>query len=308
MSNLNVQLKNGNDNLFPNIIQTGTEYTDSECVTAFVQKMNEISSDLGMDNTNWINPSGLRANGSYSSSTVRDLARMGIEALSYNVLCNIWNKSSRSIRIKDSNNIAITTSVTSATLENYYPIIGGKTGGGDGYYTLVVVTKIGNDFVCGAIAEANSTDGRFQAMKELFDAAEDKLNGNNPAVNSVTSANCACAFRVPNVNTSTIKNKNVLECLYEQNADKSTPPMSTTKVMTVITALKYINNVHKQISIHNIDLENTSGTSGAIFQGGEILSFEDLLYACLLPSSNQAANAIARITGKYILNENNFCE
>ena len=308
MSNKRVQLKNGSNNLFP-IIDTQGSYTDSQCFDAFVSKMNAVSSDLGMTNTTWINPSGLKSSSNtYSSSTVRDMARMTVEALSYDWICRVWNKPSYTVRIKDKNSVNVSTSVTSSTLETYYPIIGGKTGGGDGYLALVCVTKIGEDFVAGAISEVGSgqNDDRFKAMKELFDAASTALSGNTPAVDAVTTANCACAFKIPKVNTATIEDKNILTELYSKNPDKSTVPMSTTKVMTMITALRYITDIYQPVIITQKDVENTTGTSGSIFTVGDTVTLKDLFYACLLPSSNQAANAIARIAGRYILDETYF--
>ena len=306
--NKTVQLKNGADNLFPVIDNSGaSSYTDAQCFDAFVSKMNTISSEIGMSGTTWINPSGLRStSNTYSHSTVRDMARMVVEALSYDWICRVWNKPSYAVRVKNKNDINVTTSVSKAALENYYPIIGGKTGGGDGYLALVCVTKIGEDFVAGAIAEVSSgnADDRFQAMKELFDCAADALQGNTPS--GVTTANCACAYKIPKVNTATIEDKTVLTELYVKNGDKSTVPMSTTKVMTMITALRYVTNIYQPVTITEKDVENTTSTSGAIFSVGDVVTFHDLMYACLLPSSNQAANAIARVAGKYILDEINF--
>ena len=303
MSDYKIQFKVGNVYSFP-IANSNSYYTDDECYNAFVMEMNKKSSLLGLTNTNWINPSGLIENGNKSMTTCRDLCRVLIEALSYNDLCRIWNKDNRDILIKDCDYINIETSVKSQYLENYYPIIGGKTGGGDGYYGLVVVTKINNSYVVGAILGSNSNDNRFKAMKELFDAAKITLSGGSPNQNSVTFSSYACAYEVPNINTSTIENISLLTCLYEQGADITYPPMSTTKVMTILTALDYIRDIHFPVTITERDLKGTANTSGCLFSDGDVVSFEDLMYAALLPSSNQAANAIARVAGnKILLNE-----
>ena len=76
--------------------------------------------------------------------------------------------------------------------------------------------------------------------------------------------------------------------------------------MTIITALDYIYDIHVPVIIKPLDVEGTQGTSGSIFSVGDIVSLEDLMYAAMLPSSNQAANAIARYTGQKILAESNF--
>lgn len=309
MSNILIQLEDNDGNkLFPLTPSASSFFTDVECKTAFISKMNEKAASLGMSNTTWINPSGLGESGNYSKTSVRDLARMMIEALSYNRLLKIWNKPKYSVRVKNKSDISITTSVTSPSLENYYPILGGKTGGGDGYLALVIATVVENIPVVGAISEVstgNTTD-RFVAMKQLFDAVKVKIQGGTPSQRAVTVANCACAYLVPNYNTATVEDSNLLSCLYEQNADKVTTPMSTTKVMTIITALDYIYDIHVPVIIKPLDVERTQGTSGSIFSVGDIVSLEDLMYAAMLPSSNQAANAIARYAGQKILAESNF--
>lgn len=309
MSNILIQLEDYDGNkLFPLTPSASSFFTDVECKNAFISKMNEKAASLGMSSTTWINPSGLGESGNYSKTSVRDLARMMIEALSYNRLLKIWNKSKYSVRVKNKSDISITTSVTSPSLENYYPILGGKTGGGDGHLALVIATVVENIPVVGAISEVSTgnPDDRFVAMKQLFDAVKVKIQGGTPSQRAVTVANCACAYLVPNYNTATVEDSNLLSCLYEQNADKATIPMSTTKVMTIITALDYIYDIHVPVIIKPLDVERTQGTSGSIFSVGDIVSLEDLMYAAMLLSSNQAANAIARYAGQKILAESNF--
>jgi D-alanyl-D-alanine carboxypeptidase len=76
--------------------------------------------------------------------------------------------------------------------------------------------------------------------------------------------------------------------LYEKKPLLRFSMASTTKIMTALVALEYFQN-NNVITIQNIHEE------GAIlgFSVGEKLFFEDLLYAMLLPSANDAAYAIA---------------
>ena len=210
--------------LFPRSSVYNSKYSDNDCVSTFVSMMNLKAAEIGMAHTTFINPSGLGENGNYSSSCAYDLARMGVVALSYNKLCQIWNVNSWNVKVKGKSDISITSSVQSSSLENYYPIIGGKTGAGDGYYALVIATMIEGVCVVGAIMKASSNDGRFQAMKELFDAAKIAINGGTPSANSVTSADYACAVKVPPFNTASI-GLNELEILYGQSENVSYPPM-----------------------------------------------------------------------------------
>ena len=78
--------------------------------------------------------------------------------------------------------------------------------------------------------------------------------------------------------------------LYAKNASDPMPMASTTKIMTAIIALE-----HSELSdIVKID-DSAIGTEGssAYLRHGDVLSMEELLYALLLQSANDAAVAIA---------------
>lgn len=286
---------------FPKIqLRESSPYTDQECLNAFVSEMNKRASQLGMSNSSFVTPSGLEIPG-VNTSTAKDLARLGVEAVGYPALTEIWNKNSYSVRIKDESSIPITTSVTSSALENYYPILGGKTGSGAGYHTLIIVTEIEGKMVAGAIMDALSAEKRFSAMKQLFDAAKIVLQGGTPSTTAVTDASKACAYVVPQLPRTYEKDK--LAILYAQNADTTTAAMSASKVLTAIIALDYIQDIHVSVEVKSFDIVEGSG---AIFSAGDIVTIEDLLYALMLPSSNQAANVIARTAGEIILKSQNF--
>lgn len=278
-------------------------YTEQQCWDAFVTEMNRRASVLGMDNSNFITPSGLEIP-NINTSTARDLARLGVEAVGYPILTEVWNKNSYSVRVKGKSPISITTSVTSSALENYYPILGGKTGAGPsgmGYNTLIIITEIDGKMVAGAIMSAASEAKRFSAMKQLFDAAKTAIEGGTPSPGAVTDASKACAFLVPQLPRTYERDE--LSVLYTQDADTITAAMSTSKVLTAIVALDYIQDIHKSVEVKSFDIVQGSG---AIFSAGDIVTIEDLLYALMLPSSNQAANVIARIAGEEILKSQNF--
>lgn len=76
--------------------------------------------------------------------------------------------------------------------------------------------------------------------------------------------------------------------LFEKNPNLRFPPASTTKIMTALIALDYF----KLEDILTILQPNTQG-SNLVFEQGEKFTFENLLYAMMLPSSNDASLAIA---------------
>ena len=110
---------------------------DIEYRKIFVNLMNEKSISFGMNNTNWINPSGLGENGVYSTSTARDLALMGVHAYKNKALRLIWSTKEYDVNIRrpylpfiyKSKKLRIVSTVQSQELESIYPILGGKTGG-----------------------------------------------------------------------------------------------------------------------------------------------------------------------------------
>lgn len=92
------------------------------------------------------------------------------------------------------------------------------------------------------------------------------------------------------------------EVLYEKNANQLMFPASTTKVLTAIIALENCPLNEKITASHDAITSIKSGYTNANIQIGEQLTMEDLLYALLLKSANEAANVIAERVGGSIEN------
>ena len=56
------------------------KYSDADCYAAFVEAMNTQAKEWGMEQTHWINPSGLGVDGLYSRSAANDMSVMAIRA------------------------------------------------------------------------------------------------------------------------------------------------------------------------------------------------------------------------------------
>ncbi len=82
------------------------------------------------------------------------------------------------------------------------------------------------------------------------------------------------------------------EVIFEQSALKRMNPASTTKIMTAIVALKY-GNLNDLVTVTDDAIITESGSSMAGVKPGDVISLEDLLYGLMIPSGNDAANAIA---------------
>jgi D-alanyl-D-alanine carboxypeptidase len=78
--------------------------------------------------------------------------------------------------------------------------------------------------------------------------------------------------------------------LYSKNADERLPMASTTKIMTAIIALENADiNDYVTVDEKAVGVEGSS----AYLKAGEILKLEELIYALMLQSANDAAEAIA---------------
>lgn len=267
-------------------------------INYFIDNINNFAKDINMLNTHLITPSGLSIGNLMNVSTAKDLARLCTYCSFNDIICNIWNKQNKTIQVNNNKNMVIISSINYSYLLDYYPILGAKTGSdGKKYHSFICLTEINGIKIGGSITGALSMDKRFSAIKQLFDIV--KLILENKYKNEIVlDANSACAFIIPN----TVNEIITLNPIYEQNADIVFPVMSTSKLLTVFYSLNFIDDINKKIYIQESDIIGTIGTSGSIFNGNELISIEDLLYAILLPSSNQATNALARYVGDIILN------
>lgn len=81
------------------------------------------------------------------------------------------------------------------------------------------------------------------------------------------------------------------EILYNHNGDARLPMASTTKIMTALVAIEHTKHLDKEVRV----AEEAAGIEGSsiYLSAGEKLTMEQLLYALMLESANDAAAAIA---------------
>ncbi|MDD4187706.1 MAG: hypothetical protein PHX04_02970 [Bacilli bacterium] len=83
--------------------------------------------------------------------------------------------------------------------------------------------------------------------------------------------------------------------LYEKNSNENTKIASITKIITVLVALENIDDINEKIilteDVFEGLIENDASVAG--FNVGETVTYEDLLYAALLPSGADASQALA---------------
>ncbi|RJP31222.1 MAG: D-alanyl-D-alanine carboxypeptidase [Actinobacteria bacterium] len=136
------------------------------------------------------------------------------------------------------------------------------------------------------VLASSGEDERYQSM-ELPASNLEELEGMAlaPDVVSAPGITAAAAILVDPLTG---------DVLYEKNADQSLPMASTTKIMTAILSLE---NATLAETTTISDHASTVGESSAWLEKGEVLSVEQLLYALMLQSANDASVALAEHVG-----------
>ena len=94
------------------------------------------------------------------------------------------------------------------------------------------------------------------------------------------------------------------DVIIQNNPDTRYYPGSITKLLTAVTALDYL-SLTDEITVTQEMLDLVEANSSvADLEAGEKLTVEQLLYALLLPSGNDASKVLAISTGSKILNDN----
>ena len=165
-----------------------------------------------------------------------------------------------------------------------------------------VITTDDGIKLCGVILDATTKESRFLAMKQLFDIAKKVIADPSyvPSDTEFTYASKGCVCVLPPDSTAFYE-QYPLTLLYAKNEEVQTIPASTTKVMAIVTALPYIKSIKDKVTIESEDIQTGSGN---FFEAGDTMTFEDLLFGMLLPSSNTCAWALAHNVGKVILGNN----
>ena len=261
-------------------------------IRKFMKKVNGKASVLNMKDSFFTTPSGI-GDETFNVSTARDLMQLMLAASKIEALNDIWCVKTKQIEINGENSrkLLVSSTLNSSAVDIAYPILSGKTGTWGNSCHIAAISNIDNKPIITIVLGAESDENRFKAINELMNISAQVLKEPTYDVEraciAYADAAISCSFTDDDF------------CiLFEQNADKQFPAASLTKILTVITALDYIRNSKEFLTIKSCDLINDLHTH---FQKGDVLSIHDILYAMLLPSSNQAATALARYIGKYFL-------
>lgn len=279
-----------------------SRYSDEDCYQAFVDEMNSDSQKMGLNDSMWVNASGLRDQKNEAYTTAHDVAKMGILAYKQGRINEFWNAKEYTysmlrpyvFTLSHKKQKRVISTILCDSIGERYKILGAKTGTGDGYNGLLCVCDIGDgNIISGAILDANLEELRFDAMNELMDIAYSVVNKEPLEKKRVVKAKMACAY---------LLNQNgVEECIFKQDADIKYPPMSLAKVLAFLTMSKYISHYHynEWIIVKPFDEKKKND----LIKKWSKLQISSLIYLSLLPSCCTASDTLARHCGNIILNK-----
>ena len=140
----------------------------------------------------------------------------------------------------------------------------------------------------GGLEEAYSYEERSQLMSahggsELAPLFAEDLCVVTDSQDGDTSMNAEAGALFNVTDRSVVYSKNAFERLY---------PASTTKVMTAIIA-RDEGNLSDQVTVTEDAVITEAGASLCGIKPGDVITMQDLLYGLMMPSGNDAANAIA---------------
>lgn len=114
-------------------------------------------------------------------------------------------------------------------------------------------------------------------------------------------------FLFININALEINSKNAIlynmneeSVIYEKNSEEVVQIASLTKIITAITVIENVEDLEKEVTITSDMLQNLNGYVKVGLKIGDRLTYLDLLYALMLPSAGDAAQALAISTSASI--------
>lgn len=96
-----------------------------------------------------------------------------------------------------------------------------------------------------------------------------------------------------NSKNAILYNMNDKSVIYEKNSEEVVQIASLTKIVTAITVIENTDNLEKEVIITKDMLKGLDGYAKVGFKVGDKLTYTELLYALMLPSAADAAQALA---------------
>lgn len=282
-------------------------FSDEECLTQFMESINEKAAELNMTNSKFITPSGIAIGKDTNITTAFDMSKLGIAMCQNNYLLSISSKSeSQIINLGGSNlrTMTVNPGTPFATFESLLSdsscsLLAGKGGSWNGMYSFLGLALSSNKDLIITFVHT-SGQNHIKATAELIILANSILLGKSSPDDELTTSGVvsaiACLYYPGLTLNYQIKNPNII---YSFNEEVVINPASTTKVLSALVALDYTSSPNTLVlTIKELD---DVGYSGANLYLGEKLTLNDAMIDMLLPSSNTAAYAVGRTIGYSIL-------
>ncbi|PNZ84481.1 D-alanyl-D-alanine endopeptidase [Staphylococcus microti] len=244
--------------------------------------MNKKALEIGMKEANFKNPSGLASRGQLSTSY--DLTILTLHSSFNFIISKILTEKQYHFHIKgpQSRDIMIKTTVRNDFLNNFYTVIGGKTGTLGYIKNLSVLIFEDNQLY--VVTALGATGNRFHQVRLILDQALGK------PINEPIQVKSYNVIKYPTIPEHLLKHVH-LNSLLAKDDDVKSAPASLTKLLTLLTALDYPLPLNQEVEILNCDIVEDGLNPLHV---GDILTIEDILHLMLLSSSNIAANMLAR--------------
>lgn len=153
------------DLLAASLIPSGTdadyalaEYVGDGSVEQFVQQMNQKAEELGLENTNFTNPTGIDAENNYSSAA--DLLEISSEAMQYEAFRDLVGQTQATIETQGVEDREIEMYTTNELLSIYPPANGVKTGTSSsaGYMLISSAEAQGESYLAAVLGSETEDD------------------------------------------------------------------------------------------------------------------------------------------------------
>ena len=298
---LNDRLQDIEKNLSDITVSNGGNIaSDENAEKIFVDEMNKKVKQLG-GTSKFLNSSGLTAAGQLANAY--DFSVITLHASTKNEIASVWGQDTYSLDIKGENprTVEVNSTVTSPSLENYYSLIGGKTGTLGYIHNLTAIVADNDNLYVGTIMKGS--EDRFADLKNAIDETIKKENGKPYNIDLVgTNDTIFSVIKYPKYNPTLTTNNKPIPIL-SKNENIRTSPASMTKVLTCIVLIENVSNLNQTITFQESDFV---GGSGVELKVGDVITLRDALYTMLLSSSNDTAKAVARVVGHHIINTRRY--
>ena len=303
--------KDKRDMLFGSVLGVPRRiYNGNSCVDAFVEAMNNKASLLGMEDSGFVNPTGLSTN---NSTSVLDMLKLGMASVGYSRLIRAMSTKGETVYINGTAREITHGSMVAAdsiiTNANVLAIKGGNLA--STYRTQIDIVDIDDRacVLCVLGVDVSDYDNIYSYCNDLAGVVKERIETGEytvpqSLVGLVSRHGAYAAIELP-ANTMAYENhyptaklKARQDVIYggEQNI---CIPCSITKVLSAMVLIDTMPDFNVDITIQQTDIV---GGSGIGLEVGDKLTAHDAFLLSFLPSDNNAMTALARTCGNILLN------